>query len=161
MKLAIVALSICIALTAGSCLKQSTYSCNYDACAVSAPAAEIQEVEAYLAANNITGATKHCSGLYYKILEPGTGNNPTNCSVVAVAYKGMLKNGSVFDETATPTALELTRVIKGWQNAIPLVKEGGKITIYIPPALGYGPSAVGPIPANSMLIFDVTLAGVR
>lgn len=161
MKLSVIIVAVCIALTSGACLKQSTYSCNYDECRVVAPAAEIAEVEAYVATLPGTAATKHCSGMYYKIIEPGTGATATNCSVVAAIYKGSLKNGTGFDSTATAVPFALNGVIRGWQNAIPLIKEGGRIIMYIPPSLGYGAQAVGSIPANSMLVFDVTLTGVR
>jgi FKBP-type peptidyl-prolyl cis-trans isomerase len=47
--------------------------------------------------------------------------------------------------------------VQGWANGIPLLKEGGTIRLFIPPSFGYGNQPYGPIPANSILIFDVTL----
>ena len=169
MKFSALLTALCLCLFSLSCMKKDTYNCNFDACAIVAPAAEVQEIETYLAANNITGAVKHCSGLYYRITAAGTGATPTNCSVVAANYKGMLKNGTVFDQSSTAaTTFELSGVIRGWQNGIPLIKEGGKMTLYIPPTLGYGARAVTDpatgatvIPANSMLIFDITLVASR
>ena len=49
----------------------------------------------------------------------------------------------------------------GWQYGIPLVKAGGRIMLYLPPSLGYGAQTVGSIPANSVLIFDITLQSVQ
>lgn len=160
MKLTATLAALCICLFSLSCVKPNSYSCNFDACAVVAPAAEVKVVEDYLAANSITNAVKHCSGMYYRIIEPGTGQTTTRCAIVSVLYKGMLANGSVFDQTnTTPYQDYLSNLIRAWQIGVPLIKEGGKITMYIPASLGYGSAGAGggAIPANSMLIFDVTL----
>lgn len=146
------------------CLKnsESTFTCNYNACGFVAPAAEQKMVTDYLDANGLT-ATQHCSGFYYIIDEGGSGTAPTVCNQVAVSYTGRLTNGTVFDESETPIVFPLTQVITGFKNGIPLIKTGGKIRLFIPPSLGYGanPPSGSPIPANAVLIFDVTLAGVQ
>jgi FKBP-type peptidyl-prolyl cis-trans isomerase FkpA len=54
----------------------------------------------------------------------------------------------------------LGQLIVGWQKGLPLISSGGKITLYIPPSLGYGSAAAGSIPANSILIFDIELISV-
>jgi len=127
--------------------------CGYNECEIVAPSSEVQAVEAYLASQNITSAVKHCSGLYYVIDTLGTGQYANACATVGVRYKGMLKDGSVFDQGQT--ALSLDGVINGWRNGIPLVKEGGKIRLFIPPTLGYGSNPIPGIPGNSILIFEV------
>lgn len=140
-----------------ACIKSSSnapVACTYDACAVKAPASEIKDVQDYLTANNIT-ATQHCSGVFYSIDNAGTGTAPTACSGVKATYVGKFTNGNIFDQGTA--SFGLNQVIKGWTNTIPLLKKGGKIRLYIPPSLGYGDKASGPIPANSILIFDVTL----
>jgi FKBP-type peptidyl-prolyl cis-trans isomerase FkpA len=149
------------------CFKDQEPTCDYSECSLKAPATEITEVEDYLAANNITGAVKHCSGLYYKIEYPGAGNMPNYCSTIAIKYKGMFKNGNVFDQTTTdPAVFQLNTLIPGWRNTLPLLKTGGKISLYVPPALGYGAREIRDrdgnivIPANSMLIFEVELIAV-
>lgn len=143
------------------CLKSGEETtCNYDACAYVAPAAEVKMVEDYLAASS-TVATKHCSGLYYRIDNPGTGKVPSNCSEVSVTYEGKLTNGNTFDQTSTPVTFYLSQLIAGWQNALPLIKEGGRIYLYLPPSLGYGSQSTGSIPANSVLIFKIDLVAVR
>ncbi|MEO6915572.1 MAG: FKBP-type peptidyl-prolyl cis-trans isomerase [Chitinophagaceae bacterium] len=159
MKLTAIVAAFSVCLFSFSCIKPDNYSCNYDACAFVAPAAEVKVVEDYLAANSITDAVKHCSGMYYRIVSPGTGAATTRCALVSVLYKGMLANGSVFDQTTTaPFQDYLSNLIRAWQIGVPLVKEGGKITMYIPSSLGYGSAGSGTrIPGNSMLIFDVTL----
>jgi len=137
------------------CLKgKSNYECNYDPCSFKAPASEIQAVKDYLDLHNIT-ATQHCSGLFYTIDNPGTGASPLACGGVRATYVGKLTDGTQFD--ANTADFMLNSVIRGWTNGIPLIKQGGKIHLYIPPSLGYGSSSIPKIPANSILIFDVTL----
>jgi len=151
-------LTIVLGLLFYSCKKSG---CDYDSCAYTAPSAEIQAVQTYLNNNSITGTTQHCSGLFYKIENSGTGNNPGACSNVTVKYKGMLTNGTVFDQATTPVSFNLGMLITGWRNGLPLIKEGGKIILYTPPSLGYGSQANGSIPANSILIFEVELIVVQ
>jgi FKBP-type peptidyl-prolyl cis-trans isomerase FkpA len=148
------------------CLKDADPpACEYDPCAFNAPAGEIAAVKQYLDSLGIT-ATQHCSGLFYKIASAGTGKTPIACQNVAVRYKGMLTNGSVFDSSSTGIVLNLGGVIRGWTNGVPLIKEGGKMTLYIPPSLGYGDRPQRDennnvvIPANSITIFDVDLVVV-
>lgn len=129
-------------------------SCTFDPCALVAPDAEIQAVKTYLANNNIT-ATQHCSGLFYEIVSGGTGNTPTACGNVNATYVGKQTNGATFDQGTLD--FSLSGVIMGWQIGIPLIKQGGRIRLYIPPSLGYGASQSGTLPPNSILIFDVTL----
>jgi FKBP-type peptidyl-prolyl cis-trans isomerase FkpA len=132
--------------------------CGYDECAVKAPDSEVQAVQSYLASQNITNALQHCSGLFYVIDTLGTGQYPNACAGVTVRYVGRLMNGNIFDHgTAT---FSLREVITGWRNGIPLVRAGGKIRLYVPPSLGYGSAAVGLVPANSMLVFEVGLDAV-
>lgn len=142
-----------------SCSKKAS-SCPYDPCSPKAPDAEVAQVQAYLSSNNIT-AVKHCSGLFYQIMSQGSGVAPSGCSAVVVNYKGALTNGKVFDQSVMPFSTSLIDVIKGWQDGLPLIQKGGKIKLFIPPSLGYGPSANGDIPANSILIFDVELLDLR
>ncbi len=134
--------------------------CKYDACAVAAPASEIAQLEAYLTSAGITTATKHCSGMYYSIDVAGSGATANICSTVGVKYKGQLTNGTVFDQSATTVTFPLDNLIEAWKKGIPIIKTGGKIKLYCPPSLAYGSQAVGTIPANSILIFEVELTNV-
>jgi FKBP-type peptidyl-prolyl cis-trans isomerase FkpA len=135
--------------------------CEYNECGIMAPAAEIQAVKDYLASKGITNATQHCSGMFYVVDDAGSGTAPDFCSTVAVTYQGTLTNGTQFDKATTPVAFGLGEVITGFRNGIPLVKKGGRIHLYVPPSLGYGSGPYGNIPANSVLIFDVTLADIQ
>lgn len=104
------------------------------------------------------------SGLQYKVLEPGSDVIPGPKDTVWVRYKGTLLDGTVFDQTAEDAdsvRLTLDRVIKGWQEGMQLVGEGGKIELYVPAELGYGERGAGStIGPNSTLIFDVELTRV-
>ena len=152
-------------LMLSSCLKEKNIVCNYNDCGVVVPNAEIQAWQNYLAANSIT-AVQHCSGLFYRVEIPGTGQSPVTCSYVSVRYKGYFTNGAVFDEATTAIPISLTQVIPGWKNGIPLLKTGGRIVLYVPPSLGYGNQDVRDqngnivIPANSYLIFEVNLDAI-
>lgn len=111
----------------------------------------------YLAANaGEEGVVTTPSGLQYKVIEEGTGPSPTAQDVALVGYKGTLLDGTVFDEN--PQApMPVDGVVPGFSEGLQKMKKGGKYRLWIPPQLGYGEQASGPIPANSVLVFDVTL----
>lgn len=99
-------------------------------------------------------------------LKVGTGKEALKGSEVTVHYVGTLKNGKVFDsskERGQPFVFVLGegQVIKGWEKGILKMKEGGRRKLTIPPDLAYGSRAIGAIPANSTLVFDVELLKVR
>lgn len=153
----IVLATVCI-----SCGKKDS-PCNYNDSAVTASSSESALIQTYLTSNGITGATLHPSGFYYKVTQAGTGKAVVNlCSAVSVKYTGKLTNGTVFDQTTGTEVRSFTlgQVIVGWQKGVPLISTGGKITLYIPPSLGYGAAAAGTIPPNSILIFDIELVSV-
>lgn len=129
---------------------------------INQPELDDQLIKGYLFSFNLN-ATKDPSGLYYIMTVDGTGASPTLNSTVEVKYKGYLMDGTVFDQTAAGKTFSspLSGLIKGWQIGIPLMKKGGKITLAIPSALGYGSQAIGPIPANSVLLFDIELIDVK
>jgi FKBP-type peptidyl-prolyl cis-trans isomerase FkpA len=138
--------------------------CPYTQSTTVASESEVAAVQQYLTTNNITGTTKHPSGFFYKINATGTGTTPNMCSQIGILYKGQLTNGTVFDETTNGQmrVFTLGELIPGWKLGIPLIKPGGgKITLYLPPSLGYGTNDVKDqqgnvvIPGNSILIFDV------
>lgn len=95
----------------------------------------------------------------------GTGATAQAGDQVTVAYVGMLTNGTVFDASANhggsfTFALGAGQVIKGWDQGVEGMKVGGVRELVIPASLGYGAQAVGPIPANSTLVFEVQLLSV-
>ena len=124
---------------------------------------EIDEdlISKYVADSNLN-AIATGTGLYYVVQATGVGIQPLSESTVTVAYKGYLTDGTVFDESdSNGITFSLKNVIKGWQEGIPLFKEGGSGILLIPSALGYGSSAQGQIPANSVLIFEINLIDVQ
>lgn len=96
----------------------------------------------------------------------GTGAVAQNGDTVTVNYTGTFDDGTVFDSSLNPGrtpfsfVLGASMVIKGWDEGVLGMRVGGKRELVVPPSLGYGPSAYGPIPGNSTLHFTVELLGV-
>ncbi|MGD8514452.1 MAG: FKBP-type peptidyl-prolyl cis-trans isomerase [Granulosicoccaceae bacterium] len=105
------------------------------------------------------------SGLQYKVLKAGTGKSPKVSDTVVAHYEGRLLNGNVFDSSiqrGSPATFPLARVIKGWQEVVPLMKEGAKWQVYIPSDLAYGEKGAGRnIGPNETLIFDIELIRIN
>jgi FKBP-type peptidyl-prolyl cis-trans isomerase len=97
----------------------------------------------------------------------GTGTAAASGNTVSVTYVGALQDGTIFDASSEhggqPFSFTLGagQVIPGWDIGVAGMKVGGLRRLIISPSLGYGAEAVGPIPANSTLTFDVTLLGVK
>jgi FKBP-type peptidyl-prolyl cis-trans isomerase len=99
------------------------------------------------------------SGLQYKIIAEGTGISPEVSDTVNVKYTGTLLDGNTFDSSRGEVAkMPLVRMIKGWQEGLPLMKEGAKYKFYIPYDLAYGDSGRF---AGRTLVFDIELVSVR
>ena len=110
------------------------------------------------------GVTVTASGLQYEVLKSGTGPKPKTTDTVKVHYHGTLVDGTVFDssvERNEPIEFAVTGVIPGWVEALQLMSVGDKWKLTIPPAIAYGPRATGKIPANSVLLFEVELLGIK
>lgn len=113
------------------------------------------------------GFTRTMSGLQYKDVVVGMGENPVKGQTVKVHYTGRLEDGSVFD-SSIPRGQPLEfpvgtgRVIPGWDEGIISMRVGGKRQLKIPPELGYGSRGTpgGPIPPNATLLFDCELVGI-
>ncbi|MDA0823973.1 MAG: FKBP-type peptidyl-prolyl cis-trans isomerase, partial [Proteobacteria bacterium] len=101
------------------------------------------------------------SGLQYKILRSGPGEFPKSNSTVTVHYTGSLIDGREFDSSrrrGEAAKLNLGQVIKGWQEAIPLMRVGSRWQIFVPPSLAYGPRGAGAvIGPNETLVFEIEL----
>jgi FKBP-type peptidyl-prolyl cis-trans isomerase len=118
-------------------------------------------IQQYIRDKGLT-ADSTSSGLYYAIVDSGVGNAPNTGSYVTVYYKGYYTNGVIFDQTVGTTAsFLLSNVIQGWKEGIPLIKKGGRITLLIPSALGYGANGFSSVPGNTVLIFDVELVNFQ
>jgi len=116
---------------------------------------------AFLEANKAKEGVKVTdSGLQYKIIKEGTGDTPTASDKVKTHYRGRLIDGKEFDSSykrGRPATFGVTQVIKGWTEALQLMKEGAKWELYIPANLAYGTRDTPTIPANSTLIFEIEL----
>jgi FKBP-type peptidyl-prolyl cis-trans isomerase len=101
-------------------------------------------------------------GLAYEVVKDGDGPIPTPEQYVKVNYVGRLINGTEFDrsEEGKPVEFKLNGVIPGWTEALSKIKQGSRVTLYIPPHLAYGDQGAGEIPPGATLIFDVELVGV-
>jgi FKBP-type peptidyl-prolyl cis-trans isomerase FklB len=123
------------------------------------------EGEAFLTTNkNNPGVVTLPDGLQYKVIKEGDGPLPNAASTVTVNYKGSFISGTEFDSSARqghPATFPVMGVIRGWTQALQLMKVGSKWELYVPADLGYGPMGKGPIPPNTVLIFDVELLQIQ
>jgi FKBP-type peptidyl-prolyl cis-trans isomerase FklB len=123
--------------------------------------------EKFLAENATKPGVKKAdsgSGLQYKIITEGSGESPKPTDQVSVKYTGKLIDGTVFDSTdrnaGQPRRFTVNGVIKGWSEALQLMKKGAKWELYIPSELGYAERGTQNIPGNSVLIFEVELLDI-
>jgi FKBP-type peptidyl-prolyl cis-trans isomerase FklB len=111
------------------------------------------------------GVKTTASGLQYKVLKEGNGAQPKSSDTVTVNYRGTLMDGTEFDSSykrGQPATFPVGGVIKGWTEALQLMKVGSKFQLFIPPNLAYGEHSPTPqIPASSLLIFEVELMNVQ
>ena len=96
------------------------------------------------------------SGLQYAVKTEGTGDSPKNGDVCKCNYVGKFLDGKIFDQNKNMD-MPIGGMIPGFNEALMMMKKGGKATFLIPPAIGYGEQGQGPIPGNSPLVFEVEL----
>jgi len=127
--------------------------------------ANLKSGEEYLAQNaKKEGVKVTASGLQYRVLKVGSGKAPTITDTVRVDYEGKLISGDIFDSSRArgePVSFPLNGVIPGWSEGVQLMRPGALFEFTIPAALAYGPSGTGPIPPNSVLVFEVELLEVN
>src|SRR5438132_6324377 len=124
------------------------------------------EGEKFLAENKAKpGVKATASGLQYKVEKEGKGAQPKANDTVTVNYRGTLINGTEFDSSykrGQPATFPVSGVIRGWTEALQLMKVGSKYQLFIPASLAYGERAVSPdLSANSTLIFEVELLDAK
>jgi FKBP-type peptidyl-prolyl cis-trans isomerase len=98
------------------------------------------------------------------VIKEGDGKMPTKDQTVTAHYKGTLVDGTKFDSSydrGQPAEFPLSGVIPGWTEALQLMKVNSKWELYIPSELAYGAAGRPGIPANSVLIFEVELLGIK
>lgn len=126
-----------------------------------------KEGEAFLADNKKKEGVKTLpSGLQYKVMTEGKGKSPKATDTVSVQYRGTMIDGTEFDSSykrGQAATFPVNGVIKGWTEALQLMKEGAKWQLFIPADLAYGEAGAGggPIGANATLIFEVELVSIQ
>ena len=125
-----------------------------------------KEGEAFLEENKKKEGVKTLpSGLQYKVITEGSGKSPTESDTVTVNYRGTFVDGTEFDSSykrGEPATFPVKGVIAGWVEALPLMKEGAKWQLFIPPGLAYGETGAGnAIGPNATLIFEVELISIK
>ncbi|MDH5232255.1 MAG: FKBP-type peptidyl-prolyl cis-trans isomerase [Gammaproteobacteria bacterium] len=110
------------------------------------------------------GVVELDSGLQYKVITKGKGKRPGPSDQVVAHYRGTLLNGEEFDSSYSrgePTTFPVGGVIKGWTEALQLMKVGAKWQLFIPSDLAYGDRGTMGIAPGSTLIFDVELVAIK
>lgn len=136
---------------------QSVHSMN--------PVEYMMKGKAYLNENGLKlGVSVMPSGLQYKEIKKGKGRSPKLTDSVLVHYTGTLIDGSIFDSSRAPgrppSEFAVDGVIKGWSEALQLMKEGDRWQLTVPADIAYGDKDKPAIPGHSVLIFDVELIKV-
>lgn len=117
---------------------------------------------AFMTENRMKNGVKELpEGIQYEVIKEGSGDQPLLRDTVKAHYKGSLLDGKEFDNSfkrGQPFSAPLTALIKGWQIALPLMKEGSHWRLWIPSHLAYGDRGAGSdIPGGATLIFEVEL----
>jgi len=121
-----------------------------------------EEGKTFLAENaRKEGVTTLPSGLQYQVLKEGTGRKPTLKDTVTVNYRGTKLSGTEFDSSykdGKPVTFPLNSVISGWQEALPMMKEGARWKLFLPPKLAFGDK--GPL-EDQTVIYEIELLSVQ
>jgi FKBP-type peptidyl-prolyl cis-trans isomerase FkpA len=131
-----------------------------------AQSSNLEQGQAFLTANaSKPGVHTTSSGLQYKVITEGHGKSPKATDTVLVHYRGTTIDGTEFDSSYKrnePISFPLNGVIPGWTEGVQLMKEGGKIQLFIPSNLAYGSRGAGGVIApDSTLVFDIELLKVQ
>jgi FKBP-type peptidyl-prolyl cis-trans isomerase FklB len=120
--------------------------------------------EAFLESNKTkTGIVVMPSGVQYRVIEEGEGSRPTMESTVKVHYRGSKMDGREFDSSfarGVPEEFAITAVLQGWQEVLPLMKQGATWQIFVPPELAFGQRGNAPVGPNEALMFDLKLVEI-
>lgn len=164
-----VAVGIWFFLRKDNSKSSSLYGSNSPVASASAEFSPGASAQATPVASPAGKLTKLQDGLEYQDITLGTGQEVKSGDKVSVNYTGMLQDGTVFDSNVDPKfghvqpfsfTIGQQQVIPGWEEGLVGMKVGGTRQLLIPPSLGYGAQANGPIPANSTLIFQVQVTSV-
>jgi len=126
-------------------------------CVPATPESQLAVMTGYCVSNSIA-YTVSPNIILYQIISAGTGATPNSLSTINVTYTGKLMNNTTFDSGTS--SFVLSQLIQAFQLMLPLIKVGGRIKFVTPSYYAYGCQAIGSIPSNSPLFFDVTLNSV-
>lgn len=135
--------------------------CNSDVLGAGTPSNPATEDFAASLGVDIASFARTESGVYYRDIRVGTGDEAAAADQVTITYAGYLKDGTLFDSQSTPSQFSLAAFIQGFRDGVVGMRVGGVRKIVIPSALAYTwegrPDASPPIPRNATLVFDVEL----
>jgi FKBP-type peptidyl-prolyl cis-trans isomerase FklB len=124
-----------------------------------------KDSEVFFAANRAKeGVIVLPSGLQYRVLKEGDGKRPSLQDKVVCHYRGTLIDGTEFDSSYSrqqPAIFAVSRVIKGWTEALQLMPVGSKWQLFVPPNLAYGERGSGRIGPDATLLFEVELLSIQ
>ncbi len=135
---------------------------NNDQCTPVPANAESSRIASFCNADGINYVVDS-NGIYYQIIDHGSGITPNANSVITVTYTAATLDGTIVDnKSATPTTAPLSQFIEGWRLAIPYIQKSGHIRMIIPSSLAYGCTGISNvIPPNAPLYYDVVLVNVQ
>lgn len=121
------------------------------------------KIKQYIKKHNLIGFERSESGLYYKIIDEGKGENIKLTDDVTFNYEGKLLNGRIFDgeHKKNPITFQMNELIQSWQEGMMYLKPGGKMKMLVPPHLGYGDYELDKIPPHSILYFEIEVINVK
>jgi FKBP-type peptidyl-prolyl cis-trans isomerase FkpA len=125
------------------------------------PALSAMTAQDFLTANaKRKGVATAASGLQYQVIVAGAGMRPTINDMASFEYRGTLVDGTEFDASPAgqPVQMPVGQVVPGFAEALMLMPKGAHYRVWLPPQLAYGDRQAGPIPPNSVLVFDLKLA---
>src|SRR5436190_19098903 len=111
---------------------------NDTACSPVSPQSESTQIASFCNTNNIN-YTVDTNGIYYQVIDQGSGITPNINSIITVTYIASTLDGNIVkDQTGSPITMPLSQFIEGWRIAIPYIQKGGHIKMVIPSSLAYG-----------------------
>jgi FKBP-type peptidyl-prolyl cis-trans isomerase len=156
MPIKIVAVALLLGVSVFACKKK-----NDVACMPVDPADEASQLAGFCTTNSIS-YTMDSNGIYYQIVDQGSGVRPKDSSLITVTYTAStLDNKIIEDKTNDPVTAMLSQFIEGWRIAIPYIQKGGHIKMVLPSALAYGCTGSDLVAPNTPLYYDVVLVNVQ
>lgn len=150
---------IVLVLSITGCIKGSTST----PCTNKTPESEEAAIIAYASSQGFSMA-RHPSGMYYEVVNPGSGAIALPTSRIFVRYTGrLISSNAVFDQQLnhTLTGWVLETLIPGWQLGVPMIAVGGVIRLVVPSSLAYGCRPYLTLPGNAVLFFEIELVEIQ